>query len=90
MTFTIMVHSIPRAEGQVTIYAPSGYGASLLSLATGNIWYWRQQRDHKTEEIKVMLLLLFTHTVEHKMGETLCYSVVARRMSNDCSLRYLI
>lgn len=56
MTLTKMAHSIPRSERQVTIYAPSGYGASLLSLATGNIWC--QQCDHKTEEMKVTLLLL--------------------------------
>lgn len=65
MTFTKMAHSIAIAERQVTIDAPSGYGASLLSLATGNIWYWCQQRDHKTEEFKVTLLLLI-----HPHGQT--------------------
>jgi len=58
MTFTKMAHSIPIAEKQVKIYAPSGYGASLLSLALGNIWYWCQQCEHKTKEMKVTLLLL--------------------------------
>jgi hypothetical protein len=47
MTLTTMALFILTAAGQVKIYAPSGYGVSFFSLATGNVWYWRQHNGQK-------------------------------------------
>jgi hypothetical protein len=56
MTLTTMAPSVQAAGGQVKIYAPSGYGASLFFLATGNVQYWRQHHGQKTVVIKAILL----------------------------------